>query len=157
MVYYLSLGANLGNRELTIRQALDMIEQQAGHILRCSTFYYSAPWGFESANEFCNLCCALQTDKQPLEVLAITQQTEKDLGRKKKSIDGHYSDRPIDIDLIMAFDDSGKEIRCDIPNPQPPVSDHETNTGAHVSMLTLPHPLWQERDFVKVPLVEIMQ
>ncbi len=147
MVYYLSLGANLGNRERTIRQALKQIEQQAGPILRCSTFYYSAPWGFESANEFCNLCCAVQTDKQPLEVLAVTQRIETALGRQKKSLDGHYSDRPIDIDLIMAFDDSGNEIKC---------KNVQMVNGQMVNILTLPHPLWQEREFVKVPLAEIM-
>ena len=55
-----------------------------------------------------------------------------------------YSDRPIDIDLILAFDDSGNEIHCEITNDQ------------MVNILSLPHPLWQQRDFVKVPLAEIL-
>ena len=147
MIYYLSLGSNLGNREQTLRQAVQLIEQHIGPVRRCSSFYYSEPWGFESANKFCNLCCSLECDKTPLEVLRLTQSIERALGRTKKTSPQSslstlpaYSDRPIDIDLIRAFDDSGAEIKCQ--NDQ---------------ILTLPHPLWQERDFVKVPLAEIMQ
>ncbi len=150
MLYYLSLGSNLGERENTIRQAIQMIEQQIGHVLRCSSFYYSAPWGFESEHDFCNLCCALESEKTPLDVLTLTQDIERALGRNLKSQISNlkspiYSDRPIDIDIIRVFDDFGEEIKCKIVNDQ------------MVNILSLPHPLWQERDFVKVPLGEIMQ
>ncbi len=138
MIYYLSLGANLGEREQTLRRAMRMIEQQISPILRCSSFYYSEPWGFDSPNPFCNLCCAVETTLPPIEVLHTTQAIERALGRKEKS-DGHYSDRPIDIDLIRAVDEQGLEVFVDTPE------------------LTLPHQLWQQRDFVKVPLAEIMQ
>ena len=138
MIYYLSLGANLGEREQTLRRAMRMIEQQISPILRCSSFYYSGPWGFDSPNPCCNLCCAVETAISPLEVLHTTQAIERALGRKEKS-DGHYSDRPIDIDLIRAVDEQGLEVFVDTPE------------------LTLPHQLWQQRDFVKVPLAEIMQ
>ena len=138
MLYYLSLGSNLGDRESTLRSALQLIEQRIGSVLRCSSFYYSKPWGFTSANDFCNLCCALETDKKPLDVLRLTQTIERALGRNHKSQDGHYSDRSIDIDLIRVFDDDKKELFMDSPE------------------LTLPHRFWQERDFVKTPLAEIM-
>ncbi len=138
VTYYLSLGSNLGDREGTIRQALQRIEQQIGPVRRCSSFYYSKPWGFESEHAFCNLCCMAESDKSPLEVLHLTQTIERMLGRTKKS---NYTDRCIDIDLIRAFDDSGKEIHCEISIP----------------LLSLPHPLWEQREFVKVPLAEIMQ
>jgi 2-amino-4-hydroxy-6-hydroxymethyldihydropteridine diphosphokinase len=138
MLYYLSLGSNLGERESTLRSALQLIEQQIGSVLRYSSFYYSKPWGFTSANDFCNLCCALETDKKPLDVLRLTQTIERALGRNHKSQDGHYSDRSIDIDLIRVFDNDKKELFMDSPE------------------LTLPHRFWQERDFVKVPLAEIM-
>lgn len=147
MIYYLSLGANLGEREQTLRRAMQMTEQQIGPILRCSSFYYSEPWGFDSPNPFCNLCCAVETTIPPIEVLHTTQAIERALGRKEKS-DGHYSDRPIDIDLIRAVDEQGQEIACRIENPV-------SLTGT--PLLVLPHPLWQQRDFVKVPLAEIMQ
>lgn len=137
MVYFLSLGANLGEREQTLHDALKAIEQQVGPILRCSSFFYSAPWGFESEHEFCNLCCAVESDKDPIEVLHTTQAIERSLGRKQK-FDGHYADRTIDIDIIRVFDGS-KEVFIDTPE------------------LTIPHRFWQQRDFVKVPLAEIMQ
>lgn len=137
MIYYLSLGANLGNREQTIRLALQQIEQQIGSILRCSSFYYSQPWGFQSENPFCNLCCAVESSLSPLDVLSLTQAIERALGRTTKSVDGHYHDRVIDIDIIRILD-NGQEIYIDTPQ------------------LTVPHKLWQQRDFVRIPLAEIL-
>ena len=162
MLYYLSLGSNLGEREQTLRQAIQMIEQQIGPVLRCSSFYYSAPWGFSSPNAFCNNCCAVETNLSPSDVLTTTQTIEKTLGRTKKSnnsdlqykaclseesspvtcnlspVTPPYSDRPIDIDIIRVFDGEN-EVRVSTPE------------------LTIPHRFWQQRDFVKVPLAEIMQ
>lgn len=146
MVYFLSLGSNLGEREQTLRQAMQLIEQQIGPILRCSSFYYSEPWGFESEHTFCNLCCAVETTQNPEDILLTTQAIERALGRKEKSTAAtqhspapHYTDRTIDIDLIRAFDANGQEIFMNTP------------------FLVLPHPLWQQREFVKVPLAEIMK
>lgn len=149
MTYYLSLGANLGEREQTLRRAIQMIEQQVGSVRRCSSFFYSAPWGFESEHSFCNLCCAVDSTLSPLDVLHSTQAIERALGRTKKSVIDNpqsknenrksiiYSDRPIDIDIIRLFD-GDKELFIDLPE------------------LRIPHPLWTQRDFVKVPLAEIM-
>jgi len=138
MRYYLSLGSNLGNREQTLHEAVRRIGQQIGTVTRCSSFFYSEPWGFESTHPFCNLCCAVETAMQPMEVLAATQQIESKLGRNHKSVNGKYSDRTIDIDIIRAFDDTHKEIEISS------------------SLLTIPHPHWKERDFVVIPLQEIM-
>ena len=136
MRYYLSLGSNLGAREQTLREAITLIEQQVGLVPRCSSFYYSAPWGFDSVHEFCNMCCVVESALPPLEVLHATQAIEHLLGRTHKSKDGVYSDRTIDIDLIRAF-------------------DGPTEITIHSPELSLPHPLWQERDFVRIPLAEI--
>ena len=148
MTYYISLGANLGNREQTLHEALQQIEQRIGTIPRCSSFFYSEPWGFESEHGFCNLCCRVETSLAPLEVLQETQAIERALGRTHKSVNGVYSDRTIDIDLIQAFDDEGKEIVLAISHQQSAISNQP-------SLLTLPHPLWKERDFVRIPLAEI--
>ena len=139
MCYYLSLGSNLGERELNISQALKQIEQQIGHISRCSSFYYSAPWGFESEHEFCNICCSVETELAPFDMLNATQSIEQQLGRTHKSVHQQYQDRTIDIDIIKAYDEEGKEMCLDTPT------------------LTIPHPLWQQRDFVCVPLKEISE
>ena len=142
MCYYLSLGSNLGNREQNIREALIRIEQRIGQISLCSSFFYSEPWGFKSEFPFCNVCCLLRSDFKPIQVLKITQYIERELGRTTKSnpLCPHYQDRIIDIDIIRALDDKGNEI---IMNDS-------------YAILTLPHPLWRERDFVRIPMMEIL-
>lgn len=137
MLYYLSLGSNLGEREQTLLRATEYIEERIGPIRMRSSMYYSAPWGFESENGFCNICLSLETPLSPHEVLRLTQEIEHDLGRTTKSHDGIYHDRPIDIDLLLCYDDK-QEI------------------SINTEELTLPHPLMQERDFVMVPLREIL-
>ena len=69
----------------------------------------------------------------PIEILHITQNIEKDMGREKKSLGGIYHDRIIDIDLLM-YD----SLQLDTPE------------------LTLPHPHMKEREFVMIPLMEIL-
>ena len=143
MLIFLSLGSNLGNREATINQALDLLATQVGPLIKRSSFFYSQPWGFDSPNEFCNLCASFTTSLSPLDLLHTTQSIERALGRTEKTpiIDNRspltahlYSDRTIDIDIIFYGD-----------------------IHLETSELTIPHPLWQQRDFVKVPLAEIMQ
>ena len=141
MLYYLSLGSNLGDREQTLEAAKRLIEQQIGPITRCSSYYYSDPWGFESEHGFCNLCCAVQTPLPPLTMLAATQAVERALGRTEKTIDAHYHDRIIDIDIILAYDENGNE--------------KSFNFQLSSFNLVIPHPLWEQRDFVRIPLQEI--
>lgn len=141
MLYYLSLGSNLGNRESCLDEAVKRIEKEIGPLVKRSSLYYSAPVGFDSPNEFCNLCISVRSEHRPMRVLITTQRIERELGRINKSTTGadgqtkHY-DRTIDIDLLQAFDSDG-EICMHTPN------------------LTLPHPKMHERDFVMVPLREI--
>ena len=136
MTVYLSLGANLGNREQTISRATDRL-RQLGTIAAVSDYFYSDPWGFESAHAFCNICLRMETTLSAPALLERTQAIERQLGRTHKSADGHYSDRVIDIDLIRAFDQKGDEIIISSPE------------------LTLPHPLWEQRNFVVIPLREV--
>ncbi len=130
---YLGLGSNLGDREHHLLTAIRLIDERVGQVARQSTFIETEPWGFESDNRFLNAVVLCLTDKSPREVLRLTQQIERDLGRNKKT-DLHYADRPIDIDILL-YDD----IHLDEPD------------------LKIPHPLMQQRDFVMIPLREIMQ
>ena len=134
MRIYLSLGANLGEREATINKALDLLAQQVGPLIKRSSFFYSKPWGFESTHDFCNLCASFETTLSPLDLLHVTQSVEKQLGRNEKSINNVYHDRVIDIDILLYGD-----MTISIPE------------------LTIPHPKMHERDFVTIPLAEIMQ
>lgn len=137
MTIYFSLGTNLGDKEQNLRTAVCKIEEQVGEVVSLSAFYATAPWGFASENSFLNAALAVETILLPMEVLAVTQQIEREMGRTRKSVNGVYGDRVIDIDLLLAFADDGTSIVWDTPE------------------LKLPHPLMQERDFVMRPLAEI--
>lgn len=128
MTYYLSLGANLGNREDTIEQALSLL-----NCSQRSSFYYSSPVEYESTREFCNCCAMVQSDLSPMDFLHFTQSIERQLGRTRKSENGQHFDREIDIDILF----TKPEMRMETEE------------------LTLPHKKMEERTFVKVPLKEL--
>ena len=130
---YLSLGSNLGDREDMLRRAIALIEERIGAVQRVSSFIETEPWGFESEHPFLNAAVMVLTTLSPIECLDATQQIERELGRKKKSKNGIYHDRPIDIDLLLYGD-----LKLSTPR------------------LTIPHPHMYERDFVMIPLREIM-
>ena len=129
---YLGLGSNIGDRRQCIADTIRLISERVGAVLRQSTLIETEPWGFQSKHKFLNGVILCETDKSPREVLALTQQIERDLGRKKKSHSSRYHDRPIDIDILL-YDD----LTIDEPD------------------LRIPHPLMHERDFVMIPLNEI--
>lgn len=129
---YLGLGTNLGNKEANLRTAIYKLQERIGKQVSLSSFYETAPWGFESDHSFLNAAIGLETNLSPIEILHITQEIEKELGRTKKSINGSYSDRLIDIDILL-YD------TLVLQTPE----------------LTIPHPLMTERDFVMKPLIEI--
>lgn len=133
----MSLGTNLGDKEKNLRDAVHKIEEQIGKVISLSAFYMTAPWGFESDNSFLNAAVCIETELLPLEVLQKTQEIERELGRTHKSTGGVYSDRLIDIDLLM-YDDL--------------ILSATSSSGAE---LNLPHPLMAERDFVMRPMAEI--
>lgn len=137
MNVYFSLGTNLGDKEQNLRLAVQNIEERIGKVISLSAFYATAPWGFTSQNTFLNAALCAETALSPMEILGITQEIERRMGRVRKSTDGVYSDRLIDIDLLLCFAADGTPILLDTPE------------------LTLPHPLMQERLFVLQPLAEI--
>ena len=98
---YLSLGSNLGDREDALHRAIALIEERIGTVQRVSSFIETEPWGFESEHPFLNAACMVQTTLSPEECLKETQQIERELGRKSKSRNGVYHDRPIDIDILF--------------------------------------------------------
>lgn len=136
---YLGLGSNLGNRRQMLLDAIEKINKKVGNVVRQSSFYETKPWGFESENLFLNAAVKVTTKLSPTELLEVTQQIEREMGRRKKTTlnsqlsTPNYSDRPIDIDILL-YDD----LHVDLPE------------------LKIPHPLMQERDFVLVPLREII-
>jgi 2-amino-4-hydroxy-6-hydroxymethyldihydropteridine diphosphokinase len=116
-----------------LHRAIALIEERVGAVQRVSSFIETEPWGFKSKNKFLNAAVKVLTTLSPEECLERTQQIERELGRKSKSKGGKYHDRPIDIDLLMYGD-----LKLSTPR------------------LTLPHPRMKERDFVMIPLREIL-
>ncbi len=131
---YLSLGSNLGDRENMLRRAFALIGEGIGEVQRVSSFIETEPWGFRSPHPFLNAVCKVLTRLSPEQCLVEAQRIERQLGRTVKSKDGVYHDRTIDIDLLLYGN-----LRISTPT------------------LTLPHPLMHERDFVMIPLREIMR
>lgn len=133
---YLGLGSNLGDRERNLREAIRLLGERVGEVTRQSLFIETEPWGFQSDNRFLNAAVLCLTDKTPREVLQLTQQIERDMGRRKvtdvKSPSRQYADRTVDIDILL-YDD----LTIDEPD------------------LKVPHPLMYERDFVMLPLKQI--
>ena len=100
-IVFLGLGSNLGDKQKNIAQAYKLIKKRIGKIVSHSAFYITDPEGFESKNQFVNSVCEVTTKLSAREVLQETQEIEKKLGRTKKSQDGAYTDRQIDIDILM--------------------------------------------------------
>ena len=66
---YLGLGSNLGNKERIVRKAIDKVGERVGAVVAVSSFYKTAPWGYQSVHTFCNAAIAVDTDLSPEEVL----------------------------------------------------------------------------------------
>lgn len=131
MQVYIALGSNLGNKRRNLVSAAALLAERAGEVGAISSFYETEPWGFESENTFLNATLMLETALAPLDLLRLTQDVERELGRTAKT-SGAYSDRVIDIDILLY----GEEV-IDLPK------------------LHIPHPLMHRRAFVMTPMAEI--
>lgn len=129
---YIALGSNIGACADNIDHALRLVEARVGHVVARSRNYLTKPVGFRSEYMFLNAAAMVETALPVEQILTLTQQIERELGRKAKSIDGHYADRTIDIDLL-----------------------HLEGVQRHTPTLTLPHPRLALRRFVLEPLAEI--
>jgi len=127
----MALGANLGDREATIRAAIDALSRTTGvEVVRVSTLIENpAVGGPEGSPLFLNGAAELSTTLDPHALLARLLEIERSLGRERRQ---KWAPRTIDLDLLLYAD---RVVRSDD--------------------LTLPHPLMHERDFVLTPLAEI--
>ncbi|GAB5416233.1 MAG: 2-amino-4-hydroxy-6-hydroxymethyldihydropteridine diphosphokinase [Crocinitomicaceae bacterium] len=130
-IVYLSLGSNLGDRAGIIREALQKIDARCGTLEKVSKYYETEPWGFETDQQFLNICASITTSLSPSELLKTLQSIEKELGRKRVN-QLSYTSRTIDIDIISF----GQSIVENI-------------------ILKVPHPEFIHRNFVLIPLLEI--
>lgn len=131
-IAYLSLGSNVGDRKHHLEQAQLELNTRAGAVVAVSSFYENPPVGFHAEQDFLNCCIALRTQLPPSELLTICKTIEFSMGRVKKSTNGEYSSRSIDIDIILYND---------------LILDSKE--------LTIPHPHFRKRHFVLKPLSDI--
>lgn len=141
---YLGLGSNVGEREINLIRAVNLLDQAFGtHPERISSIIETPAWGFEGP-AFLNMCVLYSlpghssVEEGAMELLRQIKDVEKSLGRdlSEPLFDDEgkriYRDRIIDIDILCY--------------------------GANViknEVLTIPHPLISERDFARIPLLEI--
>lgn len=130
---YIALGSNLGDRIAQMRRALELL-QRSGRVTVCraSPVYQNRAVGMvENADDFLNAVVEITTDLKPQELLVLCLDVERQLGRHRSG-EG-WTSRTIDLDLLF-FEGA--------------LVDDER--------LTLPHPRIADRDFVAVPLSDLV-
>lgn len=126
---YIGLGTNLGDRNQNLELAIEEIRQFAS-IKKRSSVYETKPWGYKNQNDFLNMVIEIQSDLEPINLLARLQEIEHKMGRTREIKNGP---RIIDLDILLYNDQT-----------------------IHTDTLKIPHPRMNKRDFVLKPLKEIL-
>lgn len=129
-LYHLILGSNLGNRMQQLTAAKNLLSNKAGTLAGESKIYETQPWGFDDQPWFLNQVVALQSELEPPQLLPVLKTIEKELGRQPGE---KWHARHIDMDILL----------CGSMTLQSPT-------------LTIPHPHLQERNFVLIPLMDLV-
>ncbi len=128
---YVGLGANLGDRERTLREAVAALGAEEGiEVLAVSTLRETEPVGVGEQPPFLNGAAALDTTLEAPELLERLLAVEQRFGRVR--VPGEHGPRTLDLDLLLYGDE-----QIDEPG------------------LAVPHPRLHERRFVLEPLVEL--
>jgi 2-amino-4-hydroxy-6-hydroxymethyldihydropteridine diphosphokinase len=130
---YVGIGSNLGDREETIRRAVERLAATDGiEVVAVSTLRETEPWGPVAQPPFLNGAAALETRLAPEELLAALLDVEQSLGRRRDEATERWGPRTVDLDLLLYGDRA-----LDLPG------------------LTVPHPRLHERRFALEPLAEL--
>lgn len=126
---YLGLGSNMGDREASLRTALDQLDAPDFRLRRVSSFYETEPIGFREQGWFLNLAAEFETELLPEQLLNRMQKIEMGMGRTRTVANGP---RTIDIDILLY----GEVVM-------------------KTEGLEIPHPRYRERRFTLAPLAEL--
>lgn len=126
---YIGIGSNLGDRKGNCLKAVTLLSECGLIVRKQSSFYETEPWGLRDQPEFINMAVEAETGLEPLKLLELLKNTEKQMGRNESV---RWGPRVIDLDILF-YDD----LVIDTPE------------------LKMPHPFMNERDFVLRPLAEI--
>lgn len=127
---YLALGTNIGDREKNLREAIRLLGEANVQVTKISSIYETEPVDYLDQGWFLNAVLAAQTDLSPTALLSTLGSIESRMGSKKAFAKGP---RLIDLDILL-YDDA----MIDTPE------------------LQIPHPRMLHRNFVLVPLAEIV-
>ena len=127
-VAYVALGSNLGDRQATLRRAVERLGE-LGQIEAASSVWDTEPVGYVDQPRYLDAVVRLRTTLSPEEMLARLLAIEHDLGRVRSFPN---APRTLDLDLLL----HGDAVRS-------------------TTFLTLPHPRMHLRAFVLEPLAEI--
>jgi 2-amino-4-hydroxy-6-hydroxymethyldihydropteridine diphosphokinase len=136
-VCFLSIGSNIGNSKAIVKKCIFEISKSENlELIKASKLYLTKPQIDSNLpdidqNHFVNACCGIKTPLNPEKLLFKLEKIEKRLGKLSKP---KNFPRVIDIDIIFY----GNKI----------ISKNN---------LQIPHPLWQKRLFVLIPLSEILE
>ncbi len=126
---YIGIGSNLGKREENCLRAVKLLSEDGLIVRKQSSLYETEPWGLKDQPEFINMAIEAETGLEPLKLLELLKNIEKQMGRDESV---RWGPRVIDLDILF-YDD----LVIDTPE------------------FRIPHPLMHERDFVLRPLAEI--
>jgi len=129
---YVALGSNLGDREGTLRAALEALAADPGiDVVAVSRFYDTEPVGYLDQPRFLNGAAALETELPARDLLERLLAVELRFGRRREDVPGQ-GPRTLDLDLLLYGD-------AEIDEPG----------------LRVPHPRMHERRFVLEPLEDL--
>lgn len=128
MRYLIGLGSNVGDRLAALRAAVGKLGD-LGTLEAVSGVYETPPWGYPDQPDYYNAVVALESDLEPVDLLAELQKIELSLG---KATPFRYGPRTLDLDILLAED-----------------------LALESEALTIPHPRLHQRGFVLAPLAEI--
>lgn len=123
-------GSNIEPRETHLENAAAEMKKRGIAILKASSIYSSASWGF-TADDFFNQAFLIETKEDPFRLMNILLEIEKDMGRVRTGSEV-YESRKIDLDILLY----NKEI-------------------INSEQLHLPHPRFAQRRFALAPAAEI--
>ena len=129
-IAYLGLGTNLGDREVNLDGALELLSANPGlRLLRRSMVYETEPWGVADQPPFLNAVAEVATTLDPDELLAVCKEVEQGMGRQPGT---RWGPRLIDVDILLCG-----------------------NNVVQLPHLEIPHPRLHIRAFALIPLAEL--
>ena len=128
----LGIGTNIGNKIKNINDAIESLKLVPDiNVIRASSVYDTAPWGYTEQDSFYNIVCEVETNLTPNAMLGVCLGIEAAMGRVRQFKNGP---RIIDLDVLL----------CE-------------NVEMKTDELTIPHPYIGDRDFVLIPFAELYE